>query len=204
MQKIVSLTQSVCKTAHDSVPAAAAMSDIILSKRTLRTTIRALLREMSPEHIAEQSACITKCVLQSPEYQAATSVAIFLSMPKEFQTFDILQNAFASNKRVFVPYIFAKQEKHMEMIEVRDMEDISSFQKNSWGIPEPSEEDALSRTFAVTENDMLLDFILVPGLAFDRSFNRLGQGKGYYGQYSEVCYFLPILFRFTLSGLPFC
>jgi len=46
----------------------------------------------------------------------------------------------------------------------------------SYGIPEPKD----SAQVVLPEN---IDVILVPGLAFDRSGNRLGYGKGYYDHY---------------------
>ena len=48
-----------------------------------------------------------------------------------------------------------------------------------WGIKEPSR--SLSSTEALVEGNDEVDVIIVPGVAFDAQFNRLGHGKGYYG-----------------------
>ncbi|MBT4760713.1 MAG: 5-formyltetrahydrofolate cyclo-ligase [Bdellovibrionaceae bacterium] len=48
------------------------------------------------------------------------------------------------------------------------------FKPGAFGIPEPKADDSKR----ISIND--LDCILVPGVAFDRSANRLGQGRGFY------------------------
>ena len=48
---------------------------------------------------------------------------------------------------------------------------------NKWGIPEPP----LTNTNSANTGD--IDLLIVPGLAFDSSLHRLGQGKGYYDRF---------------------
>jgi 5-formyltetrahydrofolate cyclo-ligase len=53
-----------------------------------------------------------------------------------------------------------------------------SWPKNKWNIPEPP--DSMP---TVTAKPGDIDLMIVPGLGFDRSCNRLGQGKGYYDRF---------------------
>lgn len=68
----------------------------------------------------------------------------------------------------------------MRMFPVRSEEEIASFDLTKWKIPEPSEDLALSREDGVTEGD--IDVVVVPAVAFDPSCNRLGHGRGHYGE----------------------
>ena len=66
------------------------------------------------------------------------------------------------------------------MIQIFKEEDIDSFPKNKWGIPEPSTEEAMRCTDHTYSGK--IDLVLVPGVAFDANCGRLGHGKGYYGE----------------------
>lgn len=66
------------------------------------------------------------------------------------------------------------------MFPLRSEEEIASFGLTKWKIPEPSEELVLSREDGVTEGD--IDVVVVPAVAFDSSCNRLGHGRGHYGE----------------------
>lgn len=68
----------------------------------------------------------------------------------------------------------------MRMFPPRSEEEVASFPLTKWKIREPPEELALSREDGVTEGD--IDVVVVPGVAFDASCNRLGHGRGHYGE----------------------
>ena len=53
------------------------------------------------------------------------------------------------------------------------------FEKNQYGIPEPT------GGVAVRERD--IDIVFIPLLAFDKSGNRVGYGKGYYDRFLSKC-----------------
>jgi 5-formyltetrahydrofolate cyclo-ligase len=50
---------------------------------------------------------------------------------------------------------------------------LSDLLVSKWGIQEPA---ANARTVSIAD----VDFVLLPGVAFDRAGNRLGYGRGYY------------------------
>lgn len=66
------------------------------------------------------------------------------------------------------------------MFPLRSEEEMASFTLTKWKIPEPSEDLALSREDGVTEGD--IDVVVVPAVAFDSNCNRLGHGRGHYGE----------------------
>ncbi|RKO71370.1 5-formyltetrahydrofolate cyclo-ligase [Sphingobacterium puteale] len=53
------------------------------------------------------------------------------------------------------------------------------FEKNEWGILEPVSGEEVS--------PLLIDFIIVPLLAFDLDGHRVGYGKGFYDRFFALC-----------------
>ena len=100
-------------------------------------------------------------------------------MSKEIQTDYLLTACFAHNKKVLIPKVIGKQSSDMWMLPVQNRDQINSFPKSKWGIPEPSLTDFSA------DQDMVgsgyIDLIFVPGVAFNSSCGRVGHGKGYYG-----------------------
>jgi 5-formyltetrahydrofolate cyclo-ligase len=181
-------------------------------KQELRKEVRARLNALTVDEIQTQSAQVWQRLVLLPEYQAATSVGIFLSMPQgEICTDPALRACVQDNKSIYVPQVGQNFEiADMELVQViydkptmtttsttisgnnkddDELEKSSSLQlfhhtwpRNKWGIPEPP-ADLLPLLQAAKPGD--LDLLIVPGLAFDRNGNRLGQGKGYYDRFIE-------------------
>jgi 5-formyltetrahydrofolate cyclo-ligase len=116
----------------------------------------------------------------------------------EIQTAPIVRHALASGKQVFVPYLHAsglpKGEgpvRLMDMVSLHDVADYESLQQDKWGIPSVDAATVHTRQRSVGEldgdkrDDVPLDLILMPGVAFDvdpqsGAVRRLGHGKGFY------------------------
>lgn len=141
-----------------------------------------------------------------PEYQNAKRISVYLSMPSgEISTRGIVHDALEQGKQVFIPYTYklsspqeGQPKSVMDMLELHSLTDYESFQPDSWGIPTPSQASISSREnsfggIGVTEGsaDLAqgrgLDLIVMPGMAFDASFGRLGHGKGFYDYFLERC-----------------
>lgn len=66
----------------------------------------------------------------------------------------------------------------MDMLSILSHADYHSLEPDSWGIPSISENSLPQRKNCLEHGG--LDLIVMPGVAFDEGFNRLGHGKGYY------------------------
>jgi 5-formyltetrahydrofolate cyclo-ligase len=148
----------------------------------------------------------TKILLSMPEYKAARRISVYLSMPGgEISTTNIVRDALDQGKKVFIPYTYTKTNPEegqprsiMDMVELQSMSDFESLAVDKWGIPTPSEHSISSRVncFGGTgitngdTNDVAegLDLIVMPGMAFDASFGRLGHGKGFYDYFLTRCH----------------
>ncbi|EEP77578.1 predicted protein [Uncinocarpus reesii 1704] len=180
------------------------MASLQAAKKELRGQIKKVLSGLSAESINKQSATVTKSLLSLPEYQAAKRLSVYLAMPSgEIQTADIVRDAFSQGKQVYVPYIYqldsvATQGRKsvMEMLALRSVEDYESLQPDKWGIPSLDAGTLATRENcfggygllglsnpAAEKDESGLDLIVMPGLAFDEKFGRLGHGKGYYDHF---------------------
>lgn len=155
------------------------------NKRALRKAIATTLRELSQSDIQSQSQAITEKVLSLPAFQQCKTVSCYLSMPAaEVQTTSLILNILGDlGKSLFVPSIVSNN-GYMDFVRVYTEEDYRSFPSGLWGIPEPTPEWSSEKRQSIFDADCSnLDLILVPGVAFDRSFSRLGHGKGYYDRF---------------------
>ncbi|XP_004578356.1 5-formyltetrahydrofolate cyclo-ligase [Ochotona princeps] len=159
--------------------AAAAVSG---AKRSLRAELKQRLRGISSEERLRQSRVLTQKVLAHSQYQQSKRISIFLSMPDEIETEEIIKDIFRQGKTCFIPrYRF--QSNHMDMVKLESPEEISLLPKTSWNIHQPSESDAREEALSTGG----LDLIFMPGLGFDKHGHRLGRGKGYYDTYLQRC-----------------
>jgi 5-formyltetrahydrofolate cyclo-ligase len=165
--------------------------DIRYQKQLLRKSTRALLKEVSNEDIARQSAAVWDRLHALPLYQAARSIGLFLSMPAgEIHTTPALAWAIQQDKDIYIPQVGSNFElADMELIQIDTLSSsgdepiYAKWPRNKWGIPEPPQDVILK---AAQPGD--IDLLIVPGLAFDRQGNRLGQGKGYYDRFmARMC-----------------
>jgi 5-formyltetrahydrofolate cyclo-ligase len=160
------------------------------AKAALRKELKAVLRSISAEARAEQSALVAARVLALPQYREAASVALYLSLPAEVDTAAIVTAVLASNKKCYIPR-WAKKDRtaapscamcryysggrKMDMVLVRDAADLASLPVTSWGIRsagsfsavdtqcrQPGEEEKREEALGAGAPDLLL----VPGLAF--------------------------------------
>ncbi|KAI9368702.1 hypothetical protein BJX61DRAFT_546275 [Aspergillus egyptiacus] len=180
------------------------MSGIQAAKKDLRKRMRDVLQRVPADSIVTQSRTVANRLFALPEYQKAKRIGVYLSMPTgELSTTAIVQDALKNHKEVFVPYIHSvetttTQQKTsvMDMLALDSMEEFMSLKRDRWGIPSLTEAQALSKKncFGGTGLSAIgpkatrtrpsgLDLIVMPGMAFDTGFRRLGHGKGYYDSF---------------------
>ena len=98
----------------------------------------------------------------------------YVAIDGEVETRSILAGALAEGRRIAVPVI---QRRHrLAAAEIRNM-GVDLRRRGSFGIPEPKTH---SRRRV---GPKALDLVVVPGIAFDRSGQRLGRGKGYFDRF---------------------
>ncbi len=143
-------------------------------KKTLRQEVLSLRDQLSWQDVEAFSAEIARKMFALPEYIAAGTIMYFLNFGKEVMTLKMVPQTFAHAKRVVAPKTLAKERK-LILSEVLDVAD--DLAPGLWDIPEPKAERL--RPVAPSE----VDFVVVPGVAFDEQGNRLGYGGGYYDRF---------------------
>lgn len=112
-----------------------------------------------------QSAEILAALEAHPAFRAAHIVLLYYSLKDEVDTHEFVRK-WSREKRILLPVVVGDD---LELRVYTGPEDLTT---GSYGIEEPTGE--LFTDYAA------IDFVAVPGVAFDNAGNRLGRGKGYY------------------------
>ena len=141
-------------------------------KAILRTQMRALRDQFSSQEKVLADAMIAKRLFAMPFYLEAQTVLAYLSFLNEVGTDTLIQKALRAGKRIAAPVT----KRGEPLMKAYRMFDLDNVQMGEWGMREPVATDQ-----GITPDEF--DLILVPGLAFTRTGDRLGYGGGYYDRY---------------------
>ena len=136
----------------------------------------------------KKSTIIVNKIMKLEVFQKAKVIALYNSMVNEVDTNSLI-NELLNKKVVLLPKIVDNQ---MVFIPVKNNQ---QYIKSTFGVLEPIGESY--------NGDIHL--IIVPGVAFDESMNRLGYGKGYYDKFlsNKNIYKIGICFdRQLINKLP--
>ncbi len=143
-----------------------------MDKKKLRYSILEKRDKLSQENRKYKDSKIFDKLQRLKEYQEAKNIFSFISFGSEVDTYGIIRAALDSGKTVVVPWI-NKKTKSMEAKIIYSLEDMIP---GHYGILEPKEE-------AQVMDAKDIDFIIMPGVAFDINGGRIGYGGGYYDKY---------------------
>ena len=150
-----------------SPPTADALRD---AKRALRERVLAARDSLPPEFRAAASAAIGKALAGRDDFATASTVLLTLPFGSEWDSMPLLLTALERGKTVVLPRVNAAA-RTLELC--RLTEPTRDVLPGYRGIPEPQSHCALLAADAI-------DWVLVPGVAFDTTGHRLGYGGGYY------------------------
>jgi 5-formyltetrahydrofolate cyclo-ligase len=140
-------------------------------KVTIRQEVIARILAMDPDDRRHQEAELLRRFEELPGVTEARTILLYVSVfPEEFETRAILRQVLDMGKRLILPRV-DRPSKTLHLFEVNDLD--RDLQPGHRGIPEPSA--AASRV-----DPLAIDWVLVPGLAFNSECYRLGRGAGHY------------------------
>lgn len=145
------------------------MSHITAEKKELRQLIKHLKHEHSHELRLQRSENIMAKVEQLPQFKKASTIMAYWSFDGEVYTQDALVK-WAANKRIILPSVDGDTMNLKVFTSVDHLVPGDMF-----AIPEPAGELFFDYN--------AIDFIIVPGVAFDTNNNRMGRGKAYYDRF---------------------
>ena len=141
------------------------------AKTALRAAQVARRDGLKPELRAAATAAIVARVRSLPAWQRARGVLSYMAFGSELDL-DALHRELLQQGRLLVAPRVPAQGRALELRQVVDL--TQDLAPSRWGIPEPLPE----RCPLVDPTQ--IDLVLVPGVAFDRTGNRLGYGAGFY------------------------
>lgn len=146
-------------------------------KAKIRKKILDERRSLSPDEVAAGSREIAKRLFARPEFQGAKTVMFYVSRGGEVDTSQMIRKTLEIGRRVAVPVI---KEEGRRLLPVLISDPDRELCRSSRGIPEPE----MKSTRFVPPRD--LDLIILPGVAFDRTGNRLGRGGAFYDNFLKA------------------
>ena len=135
-------------------------------KMVLRKELLSLRKTIVPQKLD------IKMLKQYPAFLKAKSVFCYISAHGEVDTYGLIVDLL-KDKNVLVPYCI-NEEGDMIACPINSLAELKDGKFN---IPEPISPTEFSREE--------IDFVIVPGVAFDKNGYRLGYGKGYYDRFLE-------------------
>jgi len=144
------------------------------SKTSIRKEMLRMRDRLAEESIKAMSARIAGRLIDLEEYRKSRNILFFLSLPREVQTREMIEKSLALGKKVYVPVMDAAR-KTLEISQIPSLD--IEFEAKQFGVLEPGPADQKITSPSV------IDFVLVPGLAFDRKGGRIGYGAGYYDSF---------------------
>jgi 5-formyltetrahydrofolate cyclo-ligase len=138
------------------------------SKNDLRKKIAEIKKEYSFSEKKKKSEYVFHKVEQLESFQKANYILSYWSMADEISTHDF-NKKWAKSKTILLPVVDTKSDKLILKI----FEGVDKMQAvKPFNILEPTTDEFLDYD--------KIDFIIVPGVAFDKSNNRMGRGKAFY------------------------
>jgi 5-formyltetrahydrofolate cyclo-ligase len=137
-----------------------------MDKADVRKRMRELKRAVPPEEKLRRSEAILRQLEQLPEWDAARVVLLYWSMADEVQTHDFV-NRWYKDTVLLLPCVDGDD---LVLRQYTGPECLVAGEQ--FGIGEP--------TGPIWTDLDAIQIIIVPGVAFDRSGNRMGRGRGFY------------------------
>ena len=158
--------------------------------KTEKTAVRHIIKELK-QNIklpAEVNSTLETIVFSKvellPEFKFSKNILMYHSLDDEFPTKNTIKR-WAEYKQIFLPRVKGLD---LELLAYNSQ----CLKTGAFGIEEP--------TGSLVENLHEIGLSIIPGVAFDRSGNRLGRGKGYYDRALTrlQSYRIGVCFQFQL------
>lgn len=144
-------------------------------KDVIRKQVLGIRNKLSEDEVKALSDSIFQNLRKNTFFNAAHNVMIYLDFKHEVKTDAIIEYCLEHGKKVYVPICIPETHE----ICISRITGLDQLQSGHFGIREPFREHIR------LSDSSLLDLLLVPGVAFDASGNRIGFGAGYYDRFMK-------------------
>lgn len=139
-------------------------------KQDLRRRITKKRNILSKSEVLEKSSRIKKRIFEMDYFRDAQTILFYVSYGNEVYTHDMIKESIEMGKTIVVPKSVTKD---YSLILSR-LTNWNDLEVGAYNILEPKKESIKGVDIGS------IDLIIVPGVVFDESGNRVGHGKGYY------------------------
>ena len=143
-----------------------------VSKQKLRDACRYARTKRSPEEKRTLDAAICERIVQTPEFRRAKKVLLYAPLAGEIDLIPLAKRCRREKKTIAFPVTDPVDNR----LTFRILRQGDKLAPGTYGIPEPPPDAPV----CVPDRNTLC---ILPGLCYDRSGNRLGQGKGCYDRF---------------------
>lgn len=140
----------------------------MITKAQLRKDIAVKRRSLDSDWIETASVEVVKHLQMMDVFQSSNTVALYMAISGEVKLTTLFPICWALGKRTFVPVFNAD----LICYEMTETTAETRYRIGNHGIQEPVSPSPVPVSG--------IDLVIVPGVAFDPSGNRLGRGGGYY------------------------
>lgn len=146
-----------------------------MDKNQIREQMKELRRDLDRQTVIQFSDAIQARVMSLGSFDKARHVMVYMSFSNEVETEKLIKTAAKMNKNIYLPRV--KDGVIMEAIPYHQQ--VHNLVKSQFGVLEPPPDHRPA-------DPSVLDLVIIPGLAFDPSGNRIGFGKGYYDRFLRL------------------
>ena len=165
------------------------------NKAVVRTKIIKQRVALTQSDVVRLSQKIETNLFSLNVFQNARLVMAYMAFRNEVLTKGIIEKSLAQGKKVVLPYVVPGKKILIPSLVENLRTDLVA---GVYGILEPD-----PRCLKPVEPAQI-DLVLVPGVVFDRSGNRLGYGGGYYDRFLPQCsfdtVFIALGYDFQVTG----
>ncbi len=169
-----------------------------MEKSILRKNALHMRDSLSTDEVNEKSRVIVNQLMMTVEYKKSKFIMCYVDFRNEVSTRTLINESLKLGKRVAVPVIVTLENHKKDMIP-SEISTIEELKPGTYGILEPEKIKPVDPSE--------LDLIVVPGVAFDMSKNRIGYGAGYYDRFLEktpLCSKIGLAFEIQINESIFC
>jgi 5-formyltetrahydrofolate cyclo-ligase len=142
------------------------------AKSGIRQRMRDLLATLTPQQRHAASIATCSLLMQTPEFQEAHVVMIYLAMATEIDTAPIALRCWQTGKQVVVPRIYWSDYTLLP-VEITSL--TTNIRQDRFGLRQPEAGQPVPVEF--------IDLVLVPALAVGPQGQRIGRGHGFYDRF---------------------
>lgn len=139
---------------------------LLAEKKQVRELLAQKRRLLTKDEVTNQSALVVEALEQISCFQSAKTVLIYYPTHNEVNVLSLIKK-YKKTKTFLFPVT------HRHFMNACPYEGNAKMHRGKYNIPEPTTAPYKGQ----------IDLIIVPGVGFDKSGNRLGRGGGYYDKF---------------------